>query len=306
MILLTVLGALGVLYIMILQLGADATFNAQYFHRVHFKEKSYYMARSAYSGLATLLSMEDSSFDSLQDQWAQEIPPYHFPDEQVYLRVEVEDMERYFNVNSIMGDGDQVNDRQEKQFRRLLNVLQINPDLSNAFLDWIDTDEERRVPGGADGLDYRDIPAKGGRLDSLEEILLIKGIEREDYLGRVSSGQAVPGLRDVLTVHSSGKVNVNTAGREILLSLDDEMTENIALEIIRRREETPFRSMDDLRELPGISHDMLYRLKQISDIKSEYFKIKITVESYQKDSESLTVIVKRSGQAGSIVFWKAD
>jgi general secretion pathway protein K len=98
---------------------------------------------------------------------------------------------------------------------------------------------------------------------------------------------------------------VNTAGKEVLMSLDEEVTEELAMELIRRREGTPFTKMDDLLELPGMNHDLLYRMKELSDVKSEHFKITITVEDYQKETEELTVIIKRSGQGGKILFWKA-
>jgi hypothetical protein len=49
-------------------------------------------------------------------------------------------------------------------------------------------------------------------LDSLEELLLIKGMKPETYYGK--EGQE--GLRDYLTVHSDGRININTAGLLIL------------------------------------------------------------------------------------------
>lgn len=305
MVLVSVLGVLGILYIMMVQLSADVTFTAQYYQRVAFKERAYYMSRSAYAGVIRLLAMEDSKFDSLHDQWAQELPPYEFPDEQVFLRIKVEDQERYFNPNTIIGDGGKEDKKHLEQFKRLLEVLQQDPALANAFLDWMDPDEQARLPGGADGLDYKDIPAKGGTLDSLEEIRLIKGVNDDVYRGSVSMGMASPGLKNVLSVFTNGKVNLNTAGREVLLSLDDEMSEDLVAEIIRRREEKPFEKMEELLELPGMNHDLNYRIKQLADVKSEHFKITITVENYQKETEDLTVIVKRSGQAGKVVFWQA-
>jgi general secretion pathway protein K len=101
-------------------------------------------------------------------------------------------------------------------------------------------------------------------------------------------------------------VNVNTAGKEVLMSLDEEVTEELAMELIRRREGNAFTKMDDLLDLPGMNSDLLYRMKQLSDVKSENFKITITVEDYQKESEELVVIAKRSGNSGQVVFWKAN
>jgi general secretion pathway protein K len=265
------------------------------------------MSRSAYTGALKLITMSENNYDSLQDQWALELPPYHFEDEQVFLRVKIEDQERFFNPKMIMKEKDTVDEKHLKQFRNLLEVLVVDPDLSNAFLDWIDTDTQRRLPLGADGLDYdMDMPAKGGNFDSLEEILHVKGVTEDMYRGRLVSGREVHGLKDVLSIYGADRININTAGVDILRSLDDEFTEEMALELIRRREEKPFQSMDDLLDLPGMNHDLLYRVKELADVKSENFKITLTVENYNKESSDLVVVVNRSGQSGKIIYWQAD
>jgi general secretion pathway protein K len=305
-IIISVLGALGIIYVMVLQLSADSIFIAQYYDRIVFREKAYYISRSALSGVNQVFALSNPNFDSLQDQWAYGLPQYRLDNENVTISAVIEDQERFFNPNFIMKDEQTTNDRHLKQFRKLLEILEINPDLSNAVVDWIDKDDIRTVPMGADGMDYpAEMPAKGGKLDSLEEMKKISGFEDEMFLGRVVMGRALPGLRDVLSVHSNGKVNVNTARSEILQSLDDNMTPELVAELIRRREEKPFRKMDDLLELPGMNHDLLYRINHLADVKSEYFKITITVESQTNDSADLTVIFKRSGSSGKIVFWQA-
>lgn len=306
MILLAVLGAIGILYVMIVQMSADALFTAQYYDKVVFKEKSYYISRSVYSEVVKLLTLDDTSYDSLDDQWAQELPPYHLKEENVYLSVRIEDLERYFNPNELITDNDEVENKHLGQFRRLLEVLELNPDLSNALLDWMDSDHERRLPGGTDGLDYTDIPVKGGALDSIEELKFIQGFNNQNLSPRVIHNRSLPGLREVLSIHTNGKINVNTARNEILLSLDEEMTRDLVSEIIRRREEKPFETMDDLLKLPGMNHDLLYRIKQLADVKSEHFKIVITVEDYDRQTADLTAVVKRSGQSVKLIYWHAD
>jgi general secretion pathway protein K len=305
-IIISVLGALGIIYVMVLQLSAESIFIAQYYDRIMFRERSYYIARSALSGVNQIFALSDSSYDSFHDAWAYGLPQYFIDEEQITISAVIEDQERFFNPNSIMRDGQTTSERHLKQFRKLLEILELNPDISNAVIDWIDTDDIRAGPMGADGLDYPpEMPAKGGKLDSLEEMRKIIGLEDEMFTGRVAMGRALPGLKDVLSVHTNGKVNVNTTRSEILLSLDDDMTPEMVDELIRRREEKPFRTMDDLLELPGMNHDLLYRIKHLADVKSENFKITITVENQTRDSADLVVIFRRSGQTGKIVFWQA-
>jgi general secretion pathway protein K len=306
LILISVLGALGIIYVMVIQLAADSMFAAQYYDRIMFRERAYYISRSAFSGVTQLFSLDDTSFDSLQDQWAYGLPQYYLDGEQLTISVTIEDQERYFNPNSIMKDSSTVNERNLRQFKKLLEILELNPEMSNGVTDWINAGSSRTFSTGMTGFDFPGVlQTKGGIFDSLEEMKFIPGFENDVFMGRISSGRAVPGLRDVLSIHTNGYINVNTARSEVLQSLDDDMTPDLVAELIRRREEKPFRKMDDLMELPGMNHDLLYRIKHLSDVKSEYFKITFTVENSSNDSVDLVVIMKRSGSSGKIVFWQA-
>jgi len=266
------------------------------------------MARSALSGIMQIFTLDTNDYDSLDEQWAKEIPPYHLDEENVYLSFRIEDMERYINPNYLLADSGEPEEKHVKQFRRLLKKLLLDPDLTNAVLDWLDEDEERRMPLGAEGMDYdkSGFLAKGGKLDSIDELKLVKGFKNEMFSKRVVDYKVIPGLLDVLALPSNGKINVNTAGRDVLLSLDDDMDEDVVAEIIRRRQDKPFEKMDDLLELPGMNHDLLFRIKQLADVKSEYFKITVSVENYSGDKADLVVITKRSGSSSSIVYWKVE
>jgi type II secretory pathway component PulK len=65
---------------------------------------------------------------------------------------------------------------------------------------------------GLDDLRERLEETPGTPFVALEEVLAIPGIEEQDWVG---DGQR-PGLRDLLTVWGDGKVNINTAPREVL------------------------------------------------------------------------------------------
>ncbi len=307
MILIAVLGAIGILYILVLQMAQDVVFTSQYYQRVAFREKAYYISKSVYSGVVKLLSLDDESYDSLQDEWAIEHPPYFLKEDNVYVSVRIEDIERYFNPNTVMKK-DVVDEKHLRQFKRLLKAVMLDPNLSNALLDWMDTDFERRTPLGYDGLDYGDdIKVKGGSLDSIEEFKFIHGFYPDGFYPKVVHGRKVPSLVSLLSIYTDGKVNINTAPYEILLSLDEDMSDDVVSEIIRRRSEKPFKKMEELLDLPGINHDLLFRIKQLSDVKSKHFKIIITVESKDGSlSSDLTAIIKRQGSSGQLLFWKAD
>ena len=305
MVLLSVLGALGIIYIMIVQMSADVLFTSQYYNSVLFKEKAYYMSRSAFAGIQDLFLLDDAKVDSFHDVWATEIP-YDLDDEQVRLSVKIEDLERYLNPNQLLA-GSPPDKKKKEIFRRLLRNMEADPDLTNALIDWIDEDQERTIPLGADGMDYPpELPSKGGALDSLEEIKLIKGLS-EFYSPRTIMGKTYPGLKDLLTVRSSGKVNINTAPPEVLMALDDEMNQDVVNEIIRIRETEPIEKIDDLVEMAGMSYDLIYRIKKYAVVKSNYFRAVITVESYdEKNSADLVVIFSRGKRGGKVRLWQAQ
>lgn len=305
MVLLSVLGALGIIYIIVVQMSADVLFTSQYYNTVLFKEKAYYISRSAFTGLQDLFLLDDADVDSYHDMWASELP-YDMEDEQVKVSIKIEDQERFINPNILLS-GTVPDKKSAEIVRRMFTNMQAEPDLANAIADWIDDDEEQTIPLGADGMDYPpEMPAKNGPMDSLEELKLIKGLE-EFYQGRVIMGKAYPGLKDLMTVHSNGKININTASSDILLCLDDEMNQDIVSEILRVREEEPIKKIDDLVDLAGMNYDLIYRIKKFTTVKSNNFKATITVESYDgRNSASLIVIFSRSKKGGKVKFWQAE
>jgi len=99
--------------------------------------------------------------------------------------------------------------------------------IADAVVDWQDSDDEHRV-NGAESDYYLDLPkpyiAKNARLDSIEELLLVKGVTPELFYG--GSEEYPVGLRDIFTVfNNTSEVNLRFATPEVkraLFGLDDE------------------------------------------------------------------------------------
>lgn len=99
--------------------------------------------------------------------------------------------------------------------------------IADSILDWRDKDDEHRVNGAE--TDYyesqpRPYVAKNAAFDSLEELLLVKGVTPELFYG--DNEQFPIGLRDVFTVFTPRRrLNVQHASPEVLrafFGLDDE------------------------------------------------------------------------------------
>ncbi len=89
--------------------------------------------------------------------------------------------------------------------------------------DWIDEGDLHQLNGAeSDDPFYqnRGYPVKNGPLDSIEELLLVKGWSEDVLFGKEEDedGDAIFGIANLLTVWGDGKVNLNTASIDVLLS----------------------------------------------------------------------------------------
>jgi general secretion pathway protein K len=120
-------------------------------------------------------------------------------------------------------------------------------EILDSILDWKDRDHEHRMNGAEDDY-YNSLPdpydCKDGNFDTIEELLLIKGITPELFYGSGAldkpqgalSGISALGLKDLLTTYSY-EVNKNTAPEEVLYAT---LSEGEANRILNQRDQTPF------------------------------------------------------------------
>jgi general secretion pathway protein K len=117
----------------------------------------------------------------------------------------------------------------------------------HSILDWRDPDDLEHL-NGAEASYYnslrRPYPIKNGPFDSVDELLLVKGVTPELYYGAVEG----VGLRDVFSVFNhSPKVNVMRASAPVLRVLFD-VDEEGAEELLEERETESFGFLTRMRE----------------------------------------------------------
>lgn len=153
----------------------------------------------------------------------------------------------------------------EETLRRVFTNLGIEAArrdvLVDSIMDWRDADDLHRA-NGAESDYYAGLSpaysAKNGPLDSLEDLLWIRGMTRELFYGqRESTGSPTeqPGiaLRDIFTIDSPiDRVNLRTAPAEVIHALM-----GIALErcrtFVEERKKLSDKTLTDLLPLLGIS-----------------------------------------------------
>ena len=155
------------------------------------------------------------------------------------ITIRVEDENGKFNLNSIVPPNQDIHKDDPASpyncFKRLLTVLALDVKIADRVVDWIDTNGEARLSDS-------EADAKNGPLDSVDELLLIHGISKEDY----------DKLLPYVTIYGSGKININSALKPVLRCLSDDISDELAQRIIDYRKSMPFKEATGLESV-GLS-----------------------------------------------------
>lgn len=166
-------------------------------------------ARAAQPWIGAILYGDDPAYDARTDQWARTIPP--LPMKWGEVTGTITDLQGRFNVNTLVGEDGKPATAAVERFRRLLRVLQLDPNLADAVVDWLDTDQLPRGALGAEDSFYmgRDPAyATANRpLHTAAELRLVRGIDGEVWRKLEPHVTALP--------EATG-INVNTATAEVL------------------------------------------------------------------------------------------
>lgn len=257
------------------------------------------LARSGVEGAIGVLKADDASYDGKGDRWALRFPALGVGTG--LLEVKIDDEDGKLNINTLVAaavDKDVVNPEVETRLRKLITRLGGRPEVVDGLIDWMDRDDKVFGDQGAEESFYRERgqTVKNGPLDSLDELLRIRGFDRELLVDRK--------LLDYLTVApTDGKLNLNTAPVELLLDLHPDLREGLVEEIVRYRDEKDFTSMDDVKKVIGLAEPLAARLNPLLKVSSVFFTIraKYTAGNVVKQVESL---VRRDGGMVTILSWR--
>jgi general secretion pathway protein K len=116
-------------------------------------------------------------------------------------------------------------------------------DLLNDITDWIDTDKTQISGGGSEGNAYSDLRSDfippNQPFKTLEELHMVHGMTDEIF----------DVLAPAITLYGGKGINVNYADKNLLMSLDRQMTEEVVDQILRRRSDVslggPFKDEQD-------------------------------------------------------------
>lgn len=195
----------------------------------------------------------------------------------------------------------------ERLFKVVLNLDQLSAqELSASIVDWRDGDSELSIPlGSAENSYYTNLQypygIKNERFDILEEILLVKGMNRQIFKK----------IKDFITVYGNGKVNINTASKEVLtaLGLRNSIVEKILS--FRRAENNNSGEADFFESTSSILPRLSRRfslsdsdlaqlsavVEQLLGVKSDNFMIRsVACLNNRKGALELISVVNRNGK----------
>ncbi|MFH1091356.1 MAG: type II secretion system minor pseudopilin GspK [Pseudomonadota bacterium] len=263
------------------------------------------LARAGLKGAMTILSMDETKFDSLNESWNRYARYADLASgmlEEGSFTGVIEDLSAKFNPNYMIDNKGLLVKERVAQFERLIRLLELDESIVPAVLDWLDPDDEQRF-GSAENPYYLTLPnpypCANGPLLTLGQLALVKGLTPLVRLGDKDK----PGLNQYLTVYSKGQININTAEPLVLQSLDDELTPTVVKNIIERRQAEPFEKLDHLKEISGLTPEILARITGRLSINSSHFQIRIE-GIFREARVRVTAVVVRDSDGIKLIFYR--
>ncbi|MCW8956587.1 MAG: type II secretion system minor pseudopilin GspK [Gammaproteobacteria bacterium] len=225
--------------------------------------------------------LNQSKYDSLDENWAIELPP--MPVEGGSIAGKLVDLQARFNLNNLSKELNNNYTQAVAQFRRLLQNLGIDPGLADGVVDWLDKDLETTIPNGAEDDFYMGLTkpyrTANGLMTSASELRMVKGFNEQN-----PDGNNIYKLLEnyVVALPQVTMININTAPAEVLESLSDDITEQDAKSIIEHIGADPENDLDEAQAFETIGDFQKYMKDELKkqnfttenmSVASEYFQL---------------------------------
>ena len=201
--------------------------------------------------------------------------------------------------------------------------------VSDAILDWIDSDESTR-PGGAESDYYLGLTpsynAKNAPIDNLDELQLVRGVTRDMYNGGSSSPSATPfpehqlgfghapgqapvyafGLKDVFTPYSSGRINILTADDNVLQLIPGLDTSAAQAIETARQSDPPLRTPRQLFAAAGIDPTVVGQMMNYITTQGSTYEVHAKVTIGQLSHTYTAVVFRTGGSVQVFSFYRSE
>lgn len=229
--------------------------------------------------------------DSLDEAWAK--PIAGMPVERAVVAGSIEDEQGKLNLNNLVSGAHRVED--ERALRRLLTLLSLPPDLSDAVVDWIDFGDDLAGTGGAENAYYlglrRPYRAPNVAMAQVEELYRIRGFD----------AKTVERLKPFVTaLPTRTAVNVNTASDVVLAALLGTSRESAAALVTERRAKPFARPQDFAARAAALG---VPNVPLETDVKSSHFSVRVQV-SQDEVRLAAEALVRRNEDGTTALLWR--
>lgn len=214
------------------------------------------------------------------------------------------------NINALKDQSGRLDRRRIDQLLRLIDLLnhqrttgrRIGYGVVPAIIDWTDADAEvthlpfiKHESMGAEDDYYRTCSppyaCRNKPMDTIDDLLWVKGM----------TPQAMTRLRALLTTFGEPKININAAPKLIIECLSEEMDAALAQMVVNRRDMTPFDSVAELKDVPGMTDNIYQAIKDTVTVGSERRHYRVTAQGHSENhSCTIEAVLRRNTRAGNV------
>ncbi|MBT4092815.1 MAG: type II secretion system minor pseudopilin GspK, partial [Nitrospinaceae bacterium] len=184
----------------------------------------------------------------------------------VKVRFRIEDESSKFNFNALASKDKVRQNLVSDMLKAIFSEKDIDTDYVDYLRDWIDEDKDETASGG-EGSYYRSLAepydVKNALLDSLSELGLVRGFSPTilKKIGlELSPDGGGPGVHPTYTVFSDEQINLNTASRELLNTLSNELPDSFIQDVLDRREQEPIQKVENIKTMAGMSEEIFKKI----------------------------------------------
>lgn len=184
--------------------------------------QAYARGLEAYAAHVLVIDQRHGDMDANDDAWGMPLPPTPVPGGSIHARMH--DLNGCFNLNNLY-QNQHPSELWIERFKRLLLALQLPPAIAAATRDWIDPDHQVADRGAEDSRYAGRVPAylaANRAFADASELRLVAGVDAAAWRKLRPYVCALP---------TATALNLNTASIPVLMSLSDDITEQLAARI---------------------------------------------------------------------------
>lgn len=263
---------------------------------LRFSAETRSVAETALKAIGKSIAADSNSYDSFTEPLYSQTEPLNIRIGKYLVLAVIEPLDgRISAAGLFLPDGVTIRSEYEFPWKKIWEDLGLE-DMEAKVSDFMDIDRQQR-PGSIDGDMWINRP-----VFHISELRMIDGLEDTAIYG--SHKNAGSSISDYISVYGTEKININTAPAHVVAALDKRIDIESAKMLEYYRIKTPVEKIDDLKNIPGFPVSVISKIKNIIKFKSDYFLIRMTVQTENGNTRNFRVTVKKEDGTVKTVRWE--